>query len=360
MMKLEKKLDEYVETLEKNGYVVHLPHRDVDQTDDGIGLAICDAHVSAALESDELHVWWFPNSTGSHFDFGMFFLLRKIKEIKPNLKIKEIVRYKKDPHKSYGNVLSTISEPNEFMLEIEEKPYIFNPKTMGSGIFACIPQTGVCPVGCEDCFFQSGRSYLEPLKENLPNMPLVEFGWGLVRVNDGNDSNVDRELVIRNTNQYPNRFFNTSIPKDLGDFPAPVVLTLNPADKTDNKVVLLKEIPKNLMFVRVRINTWNLDLVDKAVKYYLKKEIPIILTFMAYYQLILPEEHKQNYTFRKRTTNSYWAITTKAWEKIMDRYKYNPWVHSCGKIEGEKGNTSCRHCGNCLREYFATLEKMKS
>lgn len=53
--------------------------------------------------------------------------------------------------------------------------YKENPKTKGSGIIACIPQTGVCPNKCEDCFFQSGRSYLEPLEENLPNMPTVEM-----------------------------------------------------------------------------------------------------------------------------------------------------------------------------------------
>jgi hypothetical protein len=39
--------------------------------------------------------------------------------------------------------------------------YIENPKTKGSGIVCAIPQPGVCPIGCEDCFFQSGRSFLE-------------------------------------------------------------------------------------------------------------------------------------------------------------------------------------------------------
>lgn len=47
--------------------------------------------------------------------------------------------------------------------------YIENPKTKGSGIVCAIPQTGVCPIGCEDCFFQSDRSFLEPLDENLPS-----------------------------------------------------------------------------------------------------------------------------------------------------------------------------------------------
>ena len=53
--------------------------------------------------------------------------------------------------------------------------YIENPKTKGSGIITCIPQEGICPMKCDDCFFQSGRSYLEPLDINLPNMPDLEL-----------------------------------------------------------------------------------------------------------------------------------------------------------------------------------------
>ena len=79
---------------------------------------------------------------------------------------------------------------------------------------------------------------------------------------------------------------------------------------------------------------------------------------MAYYNDIIPEEHKTNYIFRKRTINSYYAITTAAWEIVMQRYKYNRYVYSCGKIEGEKGTTKCERCGNCIREFYVTKEKM--
>ena len=238
--------------------------------------------------------------------------------------------------------------------------YIENPKTKGSGIISCIPQKGTCPNNCEDCFFQSGRSYLEPLAENLPNMPTVEqVGWRVVRVNDGNDSNVQRDLVLEETNKYPLKFYNTAIPKDLEGFKyAPVVLTVNPGRMTDTGSYFI-EPPKNLMFVRFRINTWNLSMASNVVRYYSERSVPIILTFMAYFEDLPPTKHTKNYTFRKRTLNSYWAITTKAWEEIMDRYKYNKWVYSCGKIEGEKGTTACRHCGNCLREYFATMERQE-
>lgn len=241
--------------------------------------------------------------------------------------------------------------------------YKENPKTKGSGIISCIPQKGTCPNKCEDCFFQSGRSYLEQLQENLPNMPTIKMAKGrVVRVNDGNDSNVQKDKVIFSTRRYPMKFYNTAIPKELDKFDAPVVLTLNPGMMTDKDVYLLDPIPKNLMFVRVRINTWNLDLVKKVVEYYSTREVPVVLTFMAYFgtAAAIPEEHKADYIFRQRTLNSYWAIITDAWEKVMARYKYNKWVYSCGKIEGEKGTTACRHCGNCLREYFATMERMRN
>jgi len=237
-------------------------------------------------------------------------------------------------------------------------PYIVNPKTKGSGIICCIPQEGGCPVKCADCFFQSGRSYLEPLADNLPNMPsLEEVGNCVVRVNDGNDSNNDPELVMAAVQQYPQRFYNTSISRDLEKFDAPVVLTLNPSLQTDASIKLLDPIPPNLMFVRMRTNTWNLHLVDETVKYYSEREIPVVLTFMAYYEADIPAGHEKDYTYRKRTLNSYWVITTEAWDRVMARYKGNKWVYSCGK---NADTFACSRCGNCLREYFFVSQKLKT
>jgi hypothetical protein len=236
--------------------------------------------------------------------------------------------------------------------------YKFNPKTQGSGIITAIPQTGTCPNKCEDCFFQSGRSYLEPLSENLPNIPSFEQAMGrVIRVNDGNDSNVNRNLVMNAVKDFPMRFYNTALPANIQQFDAPVVLTLNPGKLTDSDFHKIN-IPTNLMFVRIRVNTWNLDTVVRpAIEYYSSREVPVVLTFMAYY------EEKPNmgddYIHRKRTLNSYYAITTEAWRRIMKEFEDNIWVYSCGKIEGEKGKTSCRYCGNCIREYFATMERMR-
>jgi hypothetical protein len=237
--------------------------------------------------------------------------------------------------------------------------YRENPKTKGSGIITCIPQKGTCPNKCEDCFFQSGRSYLEPLDENLPNMPTAEMAKGrIVRVNDGNDSNVQRKKVIEAVKDFPMKFYNTAIPWNLGEFGAPVVLTVNPGIRTDKSAYLIEFIPKNLMFVRVRVNAWNLELVDRVAEHYSRCEVPVILTFMRYYTEVLPKEHEIYYTFRKNIINSYWKITKDGWNMIMARYQYNHLVHSCG-IEGEKGTSACRHCGNCIREYFATMERLR-
>jgi hypothetical protein len=146
------------------------------------------------------------------------------------------------------------------------------------------------------------------------------------------------------------------IPSDLEKFDAPVVLTVNPSAMTDKDAVLLDPIPHNLMFVRVRANTWNLDVVDKVVEYYSAHKIPIVLTFMAYYSESIPKGHKFNYSYRQRTMNSYWVVTPDAWDGTMARYADNTFVYSCGK---NADAFSCHRCGNCLREYFATIEKMR-
>ena len=41
-----------------------------------------------------------------------------------------------------------------------------------------------------------------------------------------------------------------------------------------------------------------------------------------------------------------------------DAYRGNALVHSCG-TEGAEGGSACKNCGNCLREYFATMERLR-
>lgn len=235
--------------------------------------------------------------------------------------------------------------------------YIENPKTKGSGIICAIPQKGTCLIGCSDCFFQSGRSYLEPFEENLPNVPPYEQTKGrIVRVNDGNDSNNNRSHVIAMTKQFDDKFYNTSVPIHLKEFNAPVVLTVNPGKMTDSDFHKLDPIPPNLMFVRIRANMWNQELTMQAADYYTSRNVPVVLTFMAYYLDEVPGEYKSWYVFKKRTLNSYWCLTQGGWTALSLRdWANKTLVYTCGK---DAAVYSCARCGNCLREYYATKERM--
>ena len=240
--------------------------------------------------------------------------------------------------------------------------YIVNPKMKGSGLLGCIPQTAdePCPRQCKDCFYQGhGRSYLEPFAEHLPNMPdRFMLLNRVVRVNDGNDSHNNMPEVIGTTRYITAKFYNTSFAEELDKYDAPVVLTVNPGKLTAADFFRIDPIPSNLMMVRVRTNMWNLEIVDRAIEYYTRRDVPVILTFMAYYEK-QPQMSDEYYMYRKRTTNSYWAIKTVAWRTVMNIHQDNILVYSCGKIEGERGDTHCRFCGNCLREYFATMERIR-
>ena len=240
--------------------------------------------------------------------------------------------------------------------------YRENPKTKGSGILTCIPQKGKCRWNCPDCFFQSGRSYLEPLDENLPNMPYhMDAFRRVVRVNDGQDSLDDVDLVKKSTQFYDMKFYNTAqLATNWDILDAPFVLTVNPSKTTDVSFYHVPPpMPRHLMFVRVRTNTWNLDIVRSAVAYYTNWEVPVVLTFMAYYNTTdkyPPHGHASHYTERVRTKNSYKAITFEAWKFVMKQFELNRNVHSCGR---EGVASGCRYCGNCLREYFTTMERLR-
>jgi len=62
--------------LENDGWTVHWPHRDTDQSDE-TGLRICRDNRVAIEEADAVHVVWDGKSQGSLFDLGMAFALDK-------------------------------------------------------------------------------------------------------------------------------------------------------------------------------------------------------------------------------------------------------------------------------------------
>ena len=101
----QKKMDEYVSGLEARGISVHYPPRDVDQTEDGIGLAISTAHRGAMEACKEVHVFWDSQSYGSHFDLGMAFMLNKIKKTP----IVMAADFESTRNRSYGNMLKAIA-----------------------------------------------------------------------------------------------------------------------------------------------------------------------------------------------------------------------------------------------------------
>lgn len=100
--KQSAEVNEHVKFLEKERHKVHFPPRDVDQTDDGIGLSICQEHARAMKQCDRVAVYWDEKSKGSHFDLGMAFILNK-----PVYLINNPERTKE---KSYTNVLRSIAK----------------------------------------------------------------------------------------------------------------------------------------------------------------------------------------------------------------------------------------------------------
>jgi hypothetical protein len=244
--------------------------------------------------------------------------------------------------------------------------YKFNPKTSGSQIICCVPQKGRCSVGCSNCFFQPwdatkesrAAKYLGPNYEFTPNIPPLALTKNrIVRMNDVNDSNNKRGLVIATAEQFKDKFFNTSIPRDLAGFVYPVVLTDNPGsdEETNTKSHVIYPIPPNLMFVRARVATWNLPLIDRIVQHYSGFQVPIVLTFMAYYETPIPSTHSSFYSYRGRTLNEYWVINPEVWDMVVARYKTNPFVYTCGADATKFSCTDCRNCENLYKRKIKEL-----
>jgi hypothetical protein len=237
-----------------------------------------------------------------------------------------------------------------------------NPKQEGSNLFDCKPQSGPCPIGCNECFHnREGAFYVDIHK---PHMPTVEeVGDGIVRVNCGHDSNIGRDEVIAATARYPRRFFNTSIPKF--DFPGPVVLTANPREEEPVAEPIWPfhdGAPRNLMFVRLRVSSTNLDFVRDGVDWYGFYQVPVVLTFMAYFTDeprvpadVLKAVDGPCYEWRVRHINSYWCPTPAFIRWVMGQYRGNRLVSYCGSLEG----SYCRFCRNCETYYLQTIKRLK-
>jgi len=231
---------------------------------------------------------------------------------------------------------------------------IRNPKQVETNIFDCIPQSGKCPIGCNQCFFNRPGAFYTA----VPSVPTrEEVGDGVVRMNTGHDSNCQRELVIETAKQFDKVFFNTSVPRL--DFPGPVVLTANPKEEQPARHPM--ETPPNLMFVRLRVSSTNLDYVDEAVVAWTSRGVPVVLTFMSYYdaepkapQYILDAVGGPCYEWRVRHINSYWCPTKPFLRFVMGRYADHRLVSMCGSIDVGY----CKACRNCETHYLQTMKRM--
>ena len=239
-----------------------------------------------------------------------------------------------------------------------------NPKQEGTPFFDCIPQIGPCPIGCNQCFYNRPGAYYVPI--DRPHVPTPEeVGDGIVRMNCGNDSNNQRDLAIETAKRYRRYFFNTSIPRF--DFPGPVVLTANPKEEQESSFVMpnrhgddWRSPAENLMFVRLRTSATNLALVDKAVAAWTAAQVPVVITFMAYYdhEPQVPADLTFKgpcYEWRVRHINSYWCPTKEFMRWVMSRYAGNRLVSMCSSIN----SAYCRDCRNCESHYLQTIKHLK-
>ena len=228
-----------------------------------------------------------------------------------------------------------------------------NPKQDGSILFDCVPQSGKCPMNCNQCYFNRGYYRKTPFIDPDPS--------GIVRMNCGHDSNIERDKVIEAAAGYKHVFFNTSIPKF--DFPGPVVFTAN-HDEERGYTTPPHPIPKNLMAIRLRVSSTNLGLIRFAIRDW--SPVPIILTFMAYYdyrpetplerafdpkknlsigEFLVPLNETKNYVWKVRHTNSYWCAKQTFIDSVVEQY---PGVHCCKQW--------CKDCGLCEKLYWEHID----
>lgn len=236
-----------------------------------------------------------------------------------------------------------------------------NPKQEGTSLWDCIPQTGDCPMNCNQCFYnRPGAFYHDKSKPLIPKPSTV--GDGIVRVNCGHDSNVQRELVIRTAQKYKHYFFNTSILPT--EFPGPVVLTANRSEEQPAMRPFGLQV-HNIMFVRLRVSVSNITLLSAAIYEWNKCRVPVVLTFMNYYESEAMQKTidkrdwripEPSFEARKHILNTYWCMTKKTKRHIMLELGVgrNSMLTTCGTIN----SPYCRDCRNCESFYWQTRKRL--
>lgn len=255
-----------------------------------------------------------------------------------------------------------------------------NPKLQGTNIFDCIPQAGKCPNNCNQCFFNRPDAFFTNINE--PHVPSVdEVGDdGIVRVNSGHDSNIQKQLVLQTTECFKRKFFNTSIP-DF-DFPAPVVFTANRNEEsppyTPNQLRGQFKYFDRLMFVRLKASPTNFQMVRDGVERWNDMHIPVVITFMRYYDCepliktdIWDNDHEavltleefaaqfgeSPYLFKKHISNTYWCpspMFIRMYMRGLGAY-YRKLLFTCGSFT----SSFCKDCMNCVGFYHIAVNRME-
>jgi hypothetical protein len=255
-----------------------------------------------------------------------------------------------------------------------------NPKQEGTCLWDCKPQQGPCPNDCNQCFYNRPGAFYVPIEE--PIIPdSAEVGDGIVRMNCGHDSNIEREKVIEAAGRYRHVFYSTPLPRF--DFPSPVVFTANPVEEKrlwkpgEIEQLFLRPSLDNLMFVRLRVSLTNRELIQKGVlEWAVLRKIPVVLTFMAYYDQLPPGCYESNagdrpvavpesgqqenprpaYVWKKRTHNSYWCPTSEFKAGVLSRMRASggTLVSMCGTSTSNR----CRDCRNCETYYVQTMKRL--
>lgn len=99
-------MEKYVRNLENEGHSVHFPPKSVSQNDTEVN--ICRFHAEAMMTADRVDIFWDVESSGSHFDAGMMYILFMMKDIGVNL----VKVYKDKEGKSYTRVIEDMHRKN--------------------------------------------------------------------------------------------------------------------------------------------------------------------------------------------------------------------------------------------------------
>lgn len=247
-----------------------------------------------------------------------------------------------------------------------------NPKLVGSLVVDCIPQTGHCPNGCAECFYNAPGFYRTKDYSLFPHPD--EVGERVVRVNSGHDSNrggvvrlpaghwllpdlgigagepvrLSRKTLVSICRHYYGGrcFWNTSIARF--DFPGPVLFTANGRES------LFVRCPANVMAVRIRANVWDLDVQDRLVEHYRAQGVAIVMTMTRYYSAeSIPPEQRERYVEKVHVLNPSYMLRPEEHVTFMTRYK-GKGVRLCGT----PWSSYCVDCGNCptlCRETYRRL-----